>query len=68
MFALLISYFVFLVLFFIYSIAGIYHLWRFGYVGDLTKPAIVIYVMVVVSIIAVTVFAISLRSWPMGIS
>jgi uncharacterized membrane protein len=65
---LLICYFVFLVGFIVFSASGLYHLWRFGYVGDLTKPVMVVYIIVAVSIIIATLFAISLRSWPATIS
>ena len=38
---ILLIYFIFLAAYLIYSAVAIYHLWRFGYVGDLTKPAII---------------------------
>ena len=60
---LLVTYIVFVLLFIAYSISGIYHLWRFGYVGDLTKPAIVIYIILSVGVIVLTVLALSLRNW-----
>jgi len=65
---LFISYFVFLVGFAIFSASGLYHLWRFGYVGDLTKPAIIIYLISSIAVIVITVIAMSLRSWPATIS
>ncbi|MFA5157585.1 MAG: hypothetical protein WC451_00115 [Patescibacteria group bacterium] len=65
---LIIAYVVFLLAFLIYSASGIYHLWRFGYVGDLTKPAIVIYVIISGSVIILTLFAMSLRSWTSPLS
>jgi len=65
---LLVSYFIFLVIFIIFSASGLYHLWRYGYVGDLTKPAIMIYIIVSVVVIVFTLFAISLRSWPATLS
>ena len=68
MMTLLICYFIFLAGFIIYSILGLYHLWRFGYVGDLTKPAIFIYLVLVLTTIIFTFLAISLRSWPAAIS
>lgn len=64
MITLLVCYFIFLTGFVIYSILGLYHLWRFGYVGDLTKPAVVIYVVLTATTIVITLIAISLRSWP----
>ena len=60
---LLIVYIVFLIAFIIYSASGIYHLWRFGYVGDLTKPAIVAYVVLSGSLIVLTLLTMSSRSW-----
>lgn len=64
MIILLICYVVFLAGFIAFSASGIYHLWRFGYVGDLTKPAIIFYVIISVSVIVITLIAISLRTWP----
>jgi len=68
MFYLLVCYFIFLLIFAAYSFSGIYHLWRFGYVGDLTKPAIFIYSFIVLAIIIVTFFFVGLRSWPVSIN
>jgi hypothetical protein len=48
---LILVYFLILLVFAGYSAIGIYHLWRFGYVGDLTRPVIFIYVIISVSII-----------------
>lgn len=61
---LLALYIVFLIGFAVYSIIGIYHLWRFGYIGDLTKPAIAIYIVVTAVIIVLSLVLISTRSWP----
>lgn len=63
MMILLICYFIFLAGFIIYSALGLYHLWRFGYLGDLTKPAVIIYLVIVVTTIVLTLMAISFRSW-----
>jgi len=68
MIVLLICYFIFLVGFIIFSFSGLYHLWRFGYVGDLTKPAITIYLILTIAIIVITLIAMSFRSWPTTIS
>jgi len=65
---LLLIYFIFLLLFAVYSIIGIYHLWRFGYVGDLTKPAIVLYLIFSLAIIALTFLLIFSRPWPVDFS
>jgi len=68
MIILLICYAVFLAGFIAFSASGIYHLWRFGYVGDLTKPAIIFYIIISTSVIAITLVAINLRPWPGAIS
>jgi hypothetical protein len=65
---LLITYLIFIVLFIVYSIMGVYHLWRFGYVGDLTKPVIIIYSVFTTTIIVVSLILILTRSWPASIS
>ena len=64
MIMLLVCYFIFLAGFIIYSASGLYHLWRFGYIGDLTKPAIVVYIVLTVTVIALTLMAVSFRAWP----
>lgn len=65
MFYLLIVYIIFILLFAVYSAVGIYHLWRFGYVGDLTKPVIIFYSLITATIITVSLVLIATRSWPM---
>jgi len=60
----LVAYIVFLIGFITYSTIGIYHLWRFGYVGDLTKPAIVIYSVLALIIIIMSIILILLKQWP----
>lgn len=52
---LVLGYLLFLVAFGIFSYFGIYHLWRFGFVGDATRSMIVIY-LVAVGIIIITSF------------
>lgn len=64
MLSLLIVYFILLIAFIIFSVAAIYHLNRFGYVGDLTRPVIAIYIVISIIVIAVTLVLISTRSWP----
>ena len=64
MILLLISYIIFLLAFIVYSAAGIYHLRRFGYVGDLTKPVTAIYIIVSIAVIVITFIAMAFRSWP----
>jgi hypothetical protein len=65
---LLVAYIIFLVGFVIYSTAGIYHLWRFGYVGDLTKPAIIIYLVISSVIITFSILILFSYSWPADFS
>jgi hypothetical protein len=47
-------YIIFLLLIAVYSFFAIYHLNRFGYVGDLTKPVIIFYLIIVAIIVIVT--------------
>lgn len=61
---LLVIYFLYLLLFGVYSFLGVYHLWRFGYIGDLTKPTIATYVVVSASVIILSFVLIATRSWP----
>ena len=65
---LLILYILFLLGYIIYSVIAIYHLWRFGYVGDLTKPAIVFYIAISLVIIALSFILIATRQWPSDFS
>lgn len=65
---LLILYFVFLLGFMAYSAAGIYHLWRFGYAGDLTRPIIIIYSFLATFIIIVSLIAILTRDWSIAVN
>lgn len=51
--ALIIIYGLFIIAFVIFSVVGIYHLRRFGYAGDLTKPAIFLYSLL--SVLAIIV-------------
>lgn len=54
---LIITYALFIVGFLIFSYAGIYHLRRYGYAGDLTKPIILIYSLLSVLVIAASIVA-----------
>lgn len=53
---ILIAYLIFLLLFGAYSAAAIYHLNRFGFVGDFTRPATIIYIVVSAAIIGLSIF------------
>lgn len=61
---LLLLYILFIIGYIIYSAIAIYHLKRFGYVGDLTKPVMIIYSVVSASIIILSFIIIATRSWP----
>lgn len=50
-------YAVFIIIFLIFSYAGIYHLRRFGYAGDLTKPIIILYSLLSLAIIIASILA-----------
>ncbi len=56
--ALITIYLCFALAFIVYSTAGIYHLWRFGYSGDLSKLAIIVYAVMSVAIISTTLILI----------
>jgi hypothetical protein len=58
---IVIFYSVFLLVFLIFSVAGIYHLWRFGYAGDLSKSMIAVYSIIVIGIIISSIFLISIN-------
>ncbi len=47
-------YMIFLIIFCLVSWAGLYHLYRFGYVGDKTKLIINIYLVVSIAVILVS--------------
>jgi hypothetical protein len=51
----MIFYLVFLFAFAVYSAMGVYHLLRFGYVGDLTKAAAVVYSLASIVVIVVSI-------------
>lgn len=48
---LIAAYGLFILIYLVYSLVGIYHLRRFGYAGDLTKTIIFIYSLLSVVII-----------------
>jgi hypothetical protein len=56
-------YIAFILAFIIFSIAGVYHLWRFGYSGDLSKIIIVIYSVVSLAVVVASVAIISFRAF-----
>ncbi|MEK9156439.1 MAG: hypothetical protein AAB360_04075 [Patescibacteria group bacterium] len=65
---LLTIYLIFLIGYALYSAVGIYHLWRFGYVGDLTKPVIVVYCFVSLAVIGFSLFLIAGRNYEFIVS
>jgi len=60
-FYFILFYAVIVLAFIVYSIAGIYHLWRFGYSGDLSKYIITVYVFLSFIIIAGSVSLIAIK-------
>jgi len=56
----IIIYFIFVLAFFIFSLFGVYHLWQFGYAGDLSKPVAIIYIIIAAVIIFFTLFLVLL--------
>jgi len=58
---LIIVFVICLLAFGIFSWAGLYHLWRYGYVGDMTKPVIITYSVLSLAVIAGTIFVFVLR-------
>ena len=63
---LLIIYFVLLLAFIFFSASVIYHLFRFGYVGDLTRPVAILYTVISLIIIIISLILILTRNWPVG--
>lgn len=59
---LFLSYGFFILIYVLFSLAGIYHLWRFGYSGDLSKVVIIFYSIVSFLIIMITVLLLSIIS------
>jgi hypothetical protein len=57
------AYALFLIAFLIFSLIGSYHLRRFGYAGDLTKPVILFYTVISTAVIIVTILAIIFESY-----
>ena len=54
MLIILATYFLFVILFGIFSWMALYHLWQFGSIGDATKKVIFIYIVTAIIIIVVT--------------
>ncbi|OQB05917.1 MAG: hypothetical protein BWY19_00696 [bacterium ADurb.Bin212] len=64
MLVLLLFYIFYLIAFIVYSALGVYHLWRFGYIGDLTKPVITAYIVISAIVILFSIVIILTRQWP----
>lgn len=58
---LIIFFIIYILGFGIFSWAGLYHLWKYGYVGDMTKPVIFIYSILSLLVITGTIFIFVLR-------
>ena len=52
---LIIVFILFLVAFISFSVMAFYHLRRFGFVGDLTKPVMFVYSVIAILIIAISI-------------
>lgn len=50
----LLIYFLLLIAFAIFSTFAIYHLWQFGYVGDLCKPVAIGYLIISAMVVCFT--------------
>ena len=60
----LIVYIVYVLGFIGYSLLGLYHLYRYGYIGDLTKPIMVVYSIAAIGVIFLSIILIAIRPWP----
>lgn len=49
--------------FLVFSAAGVYHLWRFGYSGDLSKIIIMIYSVLSLAVVITSAVIISFRAF-----
>jgi len=63
MIALLVIYFLYVLGFIIFSIMGLYHLWKYGFRGDMTKITMITYVIVSGLIIIFSLIAILSLNW-----
>ncbi len=54
----LLAYLAFVLIFAIFSYFALYHIWRFGFVGDLTKIVVYGYVILSLLIIIISLFLI----------
>jgi hypothetical protein len=63
MIVLLIIYFIFLIGFIIFSILGLYHLWKFGFQGDMCKIVMITYSIVSGLIILFSLIVILSLNW-----
>jgi len=55
---ILFAYLAYLIVFGVFSYFALYHIWRFGFVGDLTKMVIYGYVILSLAIIITSLFLI----------
>lgn len=60
---LVLFYILFLLLFLGFSAAGLYHLIRFGYAGDLTKPVAIFYIVFSAIVIIITILFLLGLDW-----
>lgn len=60
---IIIIYILLLLIYFVYSFAAVYHLFRYGYAGDLTRPIALIYIILSAVIIIFTIIFLLGRDW-----
>lgn len=57
------AYLIFLVFFILISIAILYHILKYSYVGDFSIPIMAIYTILALIILVITVYYISVLDW-----
>lgn len=55
---IIISYLAFVLIFSVFSYFALYHIWRFGFVGDITKRVIYGYILMSIAIVVFTLILI----------
>lgn len=60
---LILAYLFYLVLFSVFSYFALYHLWRFGFVGDATKTMMIGYTTAVGIVVAISFILIAIIPW-----
>ena len=63
MFFLILAYLLYLIIFGIFSYLALYHLWRFGFVGDATKTMMIGYTTTIGIVIIISFVLIAIIPW-----